>query len=149
MTRTQLRSAEERRKDIQDTAAALGIDDVYIDLLVETFYERVRADATLGPIFDKAIGDNWGPHLATMKNFWASVALNAGRYSGKPVPAHKKHSTIEKQHFEIWLSLFRATLEDTAPKPATVLYFMERAERIAKSLQLALFCIPGLKMPRA
>ena len=149
MTRTQLRSAEERRKDIQDTAAALGIDDVYIDLLVETFYERVRADATLGPIFDKAIGDNWGPHLATMKNFWASVALNAGRYSGKPVPAHKKHSTIEKQHFEIWLSLFRATLEDTAPKPATVLYFMERAERIAKSLQLALFGIPGLEMPRA
>lgn len=149
MTRTQLRSAEERRKDIQDTAAALGIDDAYIDLLVETFYERVRADATLGPIFDTAIGDNWVPHLATMKNFWASVALNAGRYSGKPVPAHKKHTAIEKQHFEIWLSLFRATLEDTAPKPATVLYFMERAERIAKSLQLALFGIPGLEMPRA
>ena len=147
MTRTQLRSAEERRKDIRDTAAALGIDNAYIDLLVETFYARIRKDATLGPIFDKAIGDNWPPHLATMKDFWASVALNAGRYSGKPVPAHKKHPSIQKQHFDIWLSLFRATLEDTAPKPATVLYFMERAERIAGSLQLALFGIPGLEMP--
>lgn len=147
MTRTQLRTAEERRRDIQQTATALGIDDAYIDQLVETFYGRVREDATLGPIFDRAIGDNWGPHLATMKNFWASVAMNAGRYSGKPVPAHQKHTAIQPEHFDIWLGLFRSTLEDTAAKPATVLYFMERAERIAKSLQLALFGIPGLGAP--
>lgn len=142
--RTRLRTAEERRKEIQDNAALLGIDDAFIDRLVETFYGRIRDDATLGPIFNAAIGDNWGPHLATMKDFWASVAMNAGRYSGKPVPAHQKHAAIQKEHFAIWLGLFRQTLEELSGSQKTVAYFMERAERIAQSLQLALFGIPGL-----
>lgn len=144
MTNTRLRTAQERRADIQANAAELGIDDAFIDELVETFYGRIRADATLGPIFENAIGDTWAPHLATMKDFWASVALNAGRYSGKPVPAHMKHPQIERAHFAIWLGLFRQTLEDISPSAQTVAYFMERAERIAASLQLALFGVPGL-----
>lgn len=144
----QVRSAEERRRDIEENAAALGIDDAFIDQLVETFYGRIRQDEILGPIFDAGIGDNWGPHLATMKDFWASVSMNAGRYSGKPVPAHMKHTAIEKEHFAIWLGLFRQTLEELSPSALTVAYFMERAERIAQSLQLALFGVPGLGRPK-
>ena len=139
-----LRSAEERRRDIQLNADRMGIDDAYISQLVETFYGRVRADATLGPIFDKEIGDNWGPHLARMKDFWASVAMNAGRYTGKPVPAHTKLEGVDAAHFQIWLGLFRQTLEDTAPSAEAIPYFMERAERIARSLQLAMFGLPNL-----
>lgn len=139
-----LRSAEERRRDIQLNADRMGIDDAYISELVETFYDRVRADATLGPIFNKEIGDNWGPHLARMKDFWASVAMNAGRYNGKPVPAHTKLEGVDATHFQIWLGLFRQTLEDTAPSAEAIPYFMERAERIAKSLQLAMFGLPNL-----
>tara|TARA_R110000787_G_scaffold116269_1_gene226390 strand:- start:640 stop:1083 length:444 start_codon:yes stop_codon:yes gene_type:complete len=139
-----LRTADERRREIQQNADRMGIDDAYISELVETFYGRVRADATLGPIFDKEIGDNWGPHLARMKDFWASVAMNAGRYNGKPVPAHTKLTGMTASHFQIWLGLFRQTLEDTAPSAEAVPYFMERAERIAKSLQLAMFGLPNL-----
>ncbi|WP_340692824.1 group III truncated hemoglobin [Hyphomonas sp.] len=139
-----LRSAEERRRDIQLNADRMGIDDAYISELVETFYYRVRADATLGRIFNKEIGDNWGPHLARMKDFWASVAMNAGRYNGKPVPAHTKLEGVDASHFQIWLGLFRQTLEDTAPSAEAIPYFMERAERIAKSLQLAMFGLPNL-----
>jgi len=142
-----LRTAEERRREIQLNADRMGIDDAYISELVETFYARVRADATLGPIFNKEIGDNWGPHLARMKDFWASVALNAGRYNGKPVPAHQKLTGVTAAHFQIWLGLFRQTLEDTAPSPEAVPYFMERAARIAQSLQLAMFGLPGLARP--
>jgi len=144
-----VRSAAERRAEIEANAARLGIDDAFVDLLVETFYGRIRADEVLGPIFNGAIGNNWPTHLSTMKDFWASVAMNAGRYSGKPVPAHMKHRSIEKEHFARWLGLFRATLDDIAPSPETTTYFMERAERIAKSLQLALFGIPGLERPPA
>lgn len=144
MTETRLRSAEERRTEIQAKAAALGIDEAYVSLLVETFYERIRAHELMGPIFETAIGDRWGPHLETMKAFWASVALNAGLYSGKPVPAHTKLTKVQPWHFNIWLALFEQTLKDTAPTPGAVTYFMERAERIAKSLQLAMFGIPGL-----
>jgi hemoglobin len=137
-------SVSERREAIRAQAAALGIDDAYISTLVDTFYDRVRAHGQIGPVFDTAIGDNWGSHLARMKDFWASVALNAGRYSGKPVPAHRKHSAIQPVHFRIWLTLFEETLRDTAPTPGAVDYFMERAGRIAQSLQMAMFGIPGL-----
>jgi hemoglobin len=101
-----IRSASERRQAIRENAAALGIDDAYISTLVETFYDRVRAHPVLGPVFNDAIRDNWPEHLGRMKDFWASVALNAGRYSGKPVPAHKKHASIQPQHFILWLGLF-------------------------------------------
>lgn len=144
MSKTQIISAEARRAEIQAHAAALGIDEDYISLLVDSFYEKIRAHPALGPIFNDAIKDNWGPHLAKMKDFWASVALNAGRYSGRPVPAHAKLTTVHPAHFSVWLGLFHQTLEETAPTPAAVLYFMERAERIAQSLQLAMFGAPEL-----
>lgn len=140
-----LRTAEERRREIQRNADRMGIDDAYISDLVETFYARVRADATLGPIFEKEIGNNWAPHLARMKDFWASVAMNAGRYNGKPVPAHAKLTGVDASHFQTWLGLFEQTLEDTAPSPEAIPYFMERAERIAKSLQLAMFGLPNME----
>lgn len=142
-----VRSAQERRKEIQAEAARLGIDEAYISLLVETFYSRVRADARLGPIFEQAISD-WIPHLATMKDFWASVALNAGRYSGRPVPKHKALTQVRAEDFAIWLTLFRQTLIDTAPTPEVVPYFMERAERIARSLQMAMFYSPLEDAPK-
>ncbi len=139
-----LRSAEERRQQIQDDATRMGIDDEYISILVETFYEHIRDHALLGPVFDDVIKDNWPTHLATMKDFWASVALNAGRYSGKPVPAHKKLTHVQPWHFNIWLALFRQTLDDTAPNKEAAEYFFVRAERIAQSLQLAMFGVPSI-----
>ena len=145
MTEFTIRTAEQRRAEIQAKAAAMGIDEVYVSQLVDCFYGRVRAHPLLGPVFEEVIGENWDRHLRTMKDFWASVAFNAGRYGGKPVPAHKKLTKVQPWHFNIWLALFRQTLEDTAPSPAAVLYFMERAERIAQSLQLAMFGLPELQ----
>ena len=77
--------------------------------------------------------------------FWSSVALNAGRYSGRPVPAHMKLEGVTREDFGEWLGLFRLTLEDIAPGAETVDYFMVRAERIAQSLQLAMFGLESLE----
>ena len=142
-------TAHARRAEIQRRANIIGIDEAYISLLVDEFYRRIRADETLGPIFEEAIGDRWDYHLPRMKSFWASVALNAGTYSGQPVPAHKKLSQVQQSHFQTWLALFRQTLQDTAPTPEAVDYFMERANRIAESLQLAMFGFPGLPVRRS
>jgi len=137
------------RLDVQSKAKAIGIDEAYISVLVDRFYGHIRNHAELGPIFQQAIGENWDVHLTRMKAFWSSVALNSGVYSGKPVPAHYKHKTmIEPAHFETWLALFRQTLEETAETKEAVDYFMLRANRIAKSLQLALFGMPGLGAPQ-
>jgi len=142
-----IRSVSERRAEIRAQAAALGIDERYIDRLVESFYGRIREDEMLGPIFASRISD-WGPHLARMKAFWSSVALNSGQYSGKPVPAHLVLKEVRPAHFEHWLALFQETLEDTAPTPGAVAYFMERAQRIATSLQLAMFGLPELQLQK-
>lgn len=136
--------ANERRAEIQAQARAMGIDEAYIARLVDAFYDRVRADAQLGPIFDAVIGNRWNEHLPRMKRFWESVALHAGTYSGQPVPAHQRLTNVTPADFKVWTALFRQTLEDTAPSPAVVDYFMERAERIAESLKLAMFGFPGL-----
>lgn len=140
----QTRSAEERRRDIQAHAASLGIDDAFIETLVESFYGRVREHDRLGPIFNGEI-DDWPDHLSKLTDFWASVAMNAGRYSGKPVPAHMKIEGVRREDFGEWLGLFRRTLEDIAPGAETVDYFMVRAERIAQSLQLAMFGLESLE----
>lgn len=131
--------AETKRAEIRAHALSMGVDESYLSTLVETFYARVRADPRLGPIFDAEIGDHWGPHLARMKDFWASVTLSSGAYSGRPVPAHQKLTGVSRADFAIWLGLFHQTLLDTAPTPEAIPYLMERAERIAASLQMAMF----------
>ena len=131
--------AEDKRAEIRANAAAIGIDEAYISRLVECFYARIRADASLGPIFEREIGEKWDPHLVRMKAFWTSVALNAGTYSGRPEPVHQRLDGVSCRHFAHWLALFRETLTETAPSAEAVEYFMARAERIAASLQMAMF----------
>ena len=44
-----------------------------IDKLMEIFYEKIRKDENLGPIFNKAIGtsdEEWKKHKAKIGNFW-------------------------------------------------------------------------------
>lgn len=140
------RSAAERRKMVQDQAAMLGIDDVFIRRLVLNFYQRVRAHALLGPVFEAAIAEaDWPTHLERMVDFWASIALNAGRYSGQPVPVHQALTGVHPWHFNLWLALFEISLRDCATHPEAVTYFMVRARRIAQSLELSMFGLPELK----
>ncbi len=124
----------ERRKAATDALRlATGIDETLIDALVEGFYARVREDALIGPIFADHIGD-WVPHLAQMKLFWSSVALSTGVYEGRPLPKHLP-LPIDARHFDRWLELFRQTARELCP-PVAAGHFIERAERIAQSLEL-------------
>ncbi len=143
MNKTHLHIVGERRQEVQEKAAAMGVDEAFISVLVDTFYSRIREDRIIGPIFHEAIRDNWEHHLGKMKDFWASVALNAGRYSGDPIPAHKKLLEVQPWHFDVWLELFEETLSDTAPTTEAVAYFMDHAGQIAKGLQIAMFGASG------
>ena len=115
-----------------------GVDRAFIGSLVRDFYGRVRSDTRLGPIFAAVIRDEWEPHLEKMTDFWCSVILKNGAYSGRPVPAHLKLKQVREADFDIWLGHFRRTAESRcAPEVAAV--FIDRAERIAQSLKLAMF----------
>ena len=129
------REAAERRR-AEATArirAQTGIDEAMIDTLVETFYAKVRDDDLLGPVFAERVGD-WGPHLAQMKLFWSSVALSTGVYQGRPMPRHLP-LPIDATHFDRWLALFEATTREVCP-PVAADWFLDRARRIAESLEL-------------
>lgn len=115
-----------------------GLDRRFIGVLVREFYRRVRADRRLGPIFDGVIGDDWEPHLEKLTDFWSAVMLKNGAYNGRPVPAHVKLKQVREEDFDIWLGIFRRTASDIC-EPEVAAAFVERAERIAQSLKLAMF----------
>jgi hemoglobin len=123
------------------------IDEEMIRALVHGFYDRVRADGEIGPIFNRVIGNGWDEHLAKMCDFWSSVMLMSGRYKGNPMVAHMRLKMVQPQHFERWLSLFRETARAVCPGEVATL-FIGRAENIARSLQMGMFFRPGERPPR-
>lgn len=120
----------------QDPALEAGLpSEAQISDLVHRFYDRIRGDDLLGPIFGRVIGTDWDRHLALMCDFWSSVMLSSGRYKGRPIPAHLKIGGVEPRHFTHWLALFRTTAHDLF-QPRLAEAFIQRAERIAESLKL-------------
>ena len=119
-----------------------------IGLLVDRFYDKVRRDEELGPVFAGAIAEeDWPRHLATMRDFWSSIMLTSGRYHGNPVAVHRRTQGITPQLFERWLALFGETANELFDA-ALADDLMDRAGRIAASLQLAMFYKPEQDRPR-
>ncbi|WP_018614502.1 group III truncated hemoglobin [Segetibacter koreensis] len=86
-----------------------GMND--IKLLVDTFYDKVRSDSFLGPVFDARIQDRWPQHLEKMYTFWQTVLLEEHTYFGAPFPPHA-NLPVDHQHFEQWLTLFTKTIDE-------------------------------------
>lgn len=128
-----------------EVQARTGIDEDMIRRLVHTFYDRIRADAVLGPIFAARISD-WTPHLERMCAFWSSVTLVTGRYHGRPMQAHAR-LPVDASHFDRWLALFAETASEICP-PAAAAYFVERARMIAESLELGIGTMRGLMLAK-
>ncbi len=125
------------RRDKISKAHASGLNEDIISDLVEGFYGKVRRDDLLGPIFDKHVTD-WEPHLSKMKNFWASIAIESGRYSGSPMQKHIAVGTIDKHHFDRWLQLFEATVGEIVSTKEGQEFLKIRARRIASSLMMGI-----------
>ena len=129
--------------------AATAITETQIAMLIPRFYDRVRADALIGPVFAGAI-DNWPPHLEKLMAFWSSVMLSSGRYKGNPMAAHMKHlAAITPPMFDRWLALWAEVTAETLPADLARA-LQAKAERIAQSLKLALyFRLPPRGAPAA
>lgn len=132
--------------NLQPVPCPLDPAEDSIRRLMGLFYERVRGDALLGPVFAKAIGTSdaaWTQHLDRLANFWSSVVLRTGRYHGDPFSTHLRLPGLEPEMFERWLELFGESCRDVlAPDMAEM--FLDRAHRIARSLRMGLFeRLPG------
>ena len=111
------------------------LDEAHLAILVDRFYDKVRADPMLGPVFNAAVHD-WDEHKRTLVSFWSSVALGTQSYRGSPMSAHRPHA-IRGEHFDHWLDLWRETARDVLEKEAAA-RMIEYAERIGRSLRMGL-----------
>ncbi len=82
-----------------------------IQLLVDTFYDKVRQDTLLAPVFEKTIGQHWPAHLEKMYRFWQTVLLEERTYQGSPFPPHAV-LPLTAEHFSRWLAIFNATISE-------------------------------------
>lgn len=100
-----------------------------IQLLVDSFYSKVRENELLNPIFlDKISEDQWPAHLDKMYRFWQTLLLGEMTYQGNPL-MHHLQLPLTDEHFEEWLRLFRETTDEhfTGEKAAEAIM---RAEKI-------------------
>jgi hemoglobin len=76
--------------------------------LVDSFYDKVKADELLAPIF---VHLDWPKHMPTMYNFWSSMMFGENSYQGNPFQKHI-HLKIDTTHFAQWLNLFQKTVDE-------------------------------------
>lgn len=102
--------------------------------LVDKFYDKVREDALLAPIFNEVIQDNWPKHLEKMYSFWQTILLKEHTYYGAPFLPHA-NLPVQKAHFERWLHLFGETLAENF-KGEAASEALWRANKMAEMFQL-------------
>ena len=95
--------------------------------LVDAFYEKVREDEQLAPIFNLHVKD-WAEHMPTLYDFWANMLLRDASYRGNPWSKHQPLD-LERAHFRRWLELFLATVDELFCGPRA-----EQAKGAAQSI---------------
>ena len=80
-------------------------------LIVNSFYEKVREDRLLGPIFNDFAKVDWETHLPRMYDFWNTLIFSQKTYKGNPFAKHIP-LPIQQEHFEQWLVLFEQNIDE-------------------------------------
>jgi hemoglobin len=94
-----------------------------IILLVNTFYDNVRTNKIIGPIFNDVVAVNWEAHLPKMYSFWSGIILGENSYTGNPMMKHielSKITAMTETEFSEWLLLFNQTVDNLFAGPKAV-----------------------------
>ncbi|CAL2103172.1 Globin [Tenacibaculum sp. 190130A14a] len=125
-----------KTKEIENRA------DVY--LLVSTFYDKIKKDDFIGPIFLRIISEEeWEDHLQKLTDFWETNLFFVRKFKGNPMKAHKDvdaqfNHVISQEHFGRWLQLWFTTIDELFHgNKATEA--KERARNIASMLFFRMF----------
>ena len=104
-------------KDIQNN------DDLF--LLVDEFYKKLLADASISYIFTDVVKINLKEHLPILVTFWSQSLFNTGGYYNNLTQMHldiSKKEYLTPELFKIWLHHFNTTVNE--------LFTGENAEKI-------------------
>ena len=112
-----------------------------IQQLVDTFYIKVRADETIGYLFNDVAQVNWEQHLPRMYDFWENILFQTGSFKGNPMAAHvqlHQKSPLSAVHFDRWQRLFFATVDELFEGDMAEL-IKQRALSIATMMRIKVF----------
>ncbi|MFB9120436.1 group III truncated hemoglobin [Bergeyella porcorum] len=98
-----------------------------IEILVNTFYDKIKKDEVIGFFFNDIAKVNWNEHLPKMYQFWETLLFGQVSYKGNPMAAHfpiNEIKAMEKHHFDHWLKVWTATVEElfTGTKAEMAIY---------------------------
>ncbi len=86
-----------------------------IEVLINSFYAKVKTNKTIGYIFTDVAKVNWEEHLPKMYSFWASLLLEENSFSGNTMLKHielGKQTAMTATEFTEWLLLFSQTVDE-------------------------------------
>lgn len=115
-----------------------------IQQLVDTFYTKVRADETIGYLFNEVAQVNWEQHLPRMYDFWENILFQTVSFKGNPMTAHvqlHQKSPLSPAHFDRWLHLFLTTVDELFEGDKAEL-IKQRALSIATMMRIKVFSKP-------
>lgn len=116
-----------------------------IELLVNSFYDKVKADLVIGFIFNDIARVNWKRHLPVMYDFWENTLLYTGGYTGNPMEIHRRLNQLiplTTEHFNQWTYLFTSTVDELFTGEKTDLA-KQRAISISTVMQIKILHQPG------
>ena len=105
-----------------------------IKLLLDTFYQRVLKDTTIGYIFTDVAKIDLSTHMPVLYAFWESVLFGVASYKGNAILKHielNRKETLTDEHFNRWKQLFFETIDELFEGKVAVL-----AKEKATAMQL-------------
>jgi hemoglobin len=118
-----------------------------IKLLVDSFYDKVKADPSIGYIFTEVARVNWARHLPVMYKFWENALFFTGGYAGNPMKVHThlhRLAQLKPEHFNQWMLLFSSTVDELFAGERAQLA-KQKAASISSVMQIKLFNSQDLK----
>ena len=86
-----------------------------IQIFVDAFYAKMPSDDLVGHVFMDVMHVDFAKHLPKMYDFWEMLLLDGSAYKGAPMRPHlevNQKERLTQAHFDRWLSLFNATLDE-------------------------------------
>ena len=114
-----------------------------IELLITSFYEKVRKDDTIGIIFNEVVTMDWEHHIPVIVDFWETVLLDADKYHNNAMTPHfdiNKIFPLKEHHFERWVQLFVSSVDNYFEGPVATLA-KTRAKGIAGIMKIKMDAI--------
>jgi hemoglobin len=114
-----------------------------IERMVVQFYEKVKADETIGFIFTDVVHMNWEKHIPIIVDFWETILLDNPVYTKNAMEVHyglNNKIPLQKEHFNSWLHLFTTTVDEL---------FEGKVAHLAKTRAKSIAGIMSFKMENA